>query len=445
MNTANEGGARELPGAFVLGHLQDFRKQRLVLLERVASECGALGWIRLGPLRALVVSDPALAREVLVERQEEFTNMPPRGMDGVKRLFGHSVLVSNGSVHREQRKRATSSLARPRMLAIVDQVVAEVEAWQARWSEGQELELYEELLGLVTRIAQRVLFGEKADAGSSSELPELLRAAVGYAIAEVGRAVPLPGWVPSAHNRGFRKLIDALDDYVLALIRRRRASGGEGDDVLSALLAGEGASLSDQELRDDLIALFVAGNEAMATTLFWALYHLTTADELGRELTAAIEGALGAERPGSDALSTIVLASQLFKEATRLYPPGHLILRSAKVDLTLGDTAVRAGVLVFVNGYAIQRDPRFFEAPLQFRPQRFEQLNDRELARVFFPFSAGPRTCVGNHFSLTQGPVTLLSLWQRSRFEPLTREKPAVGTGFALYPQGGWRVRVFRR
>jgi cytochrome P450 len=431
----------ELKGAALLGQLGDFRSNRLQLLRRVAEECGDLAWIRLGPLRTLVVSSPDLAREILTQRHDEFIRAPLQGMDGIRRLFGGGMLLSEGEQHRKQRQRTTRVLSRQRMVELAQDVVAETEAWSSCWEVGSTIDLYDELMGLSIHIAQRTLFGRRL--AEDKTLANLLRAAIDYTMAEVSRAIPLPGWIPTPHNVGFRRVVAKLDALLLDVIDSRRRSPNLGDDALSLLLfSGEAEPPTDQELRDDIVALFVAGHEAMATALFWSLYHCTTDADLGARLRQCVEASIGSRSPQVEDLARLSLAVNVFKESMRLYPANHIILRRTGRALTLGGADIPARTLVLINGYEIQRDGRRFDAPDRFVPERFERMSERELAGIYLPFGAGPRTCVGNHFAMIQGVLSLVSLAQRVALEPLEAAAPFVGTGFALYPRDGWRARV---
>ncbi len=440
-------GIRELKGHPLTGHLSDFRERRLDLLRRVRAECGDLGFIRLGPLRALIVSSPELAREILTERHGDFSRVPLQGMDGVKRLFGAGMLVRDGETHRAQRKRAAAALSRARMAALAPQVIDEVEVSLRDLRTDDQIDLYAEVLSLTIRVTQRVLFGAAIRVGDGLGMAELLSEVVRCALHEIGRPLPLPGWVPTAHNRAFRRAIAALDAAIFEVIRLRRSSGSNGQDVLSLFLAADpdAEPLADRELRDDLIALFVAGHEAMATTLFWCIYECERDRALGANLRREIRDKVGGARVSANDVARVPLALQIFRESMRYYPANHIIVRRAARDLELGGAALRAGTMVLLNGYSIQRDAACFVEPERFMPERFADASDKELAGVYFPFGAGPRTCVGNHFALTYAPLMLMQIVRSLEFEPLASSAPQIATGFALYPRGGFQVKIRRQ
>jgi cytochrome P450 len=425
--SAMAGEALQLSGGGLFGHLREFQTDRLTLLRRVARECGDLGWIRLGPVRAIIVSDPVLARDILTERHDEFNRVPASGMDGLQRLFGQGLVVSDGDRHRAQRRRVTLALARSKMTSLAPQVAIEVERAAEDWPDDEAIDLFSEIFALSLRMLQRVFLGLDQSL-PNVRVGSLLRRASEYCVAEVARALPLPGWVPTPHNIGFRRLVAELDQALFELIARRRADKERGDDLLSALLdAPEGRLVSDLELRDDLMSLFVAGNEALATTMFWSLYHCIVDPELNARV-----------------LGRAPLMLDVFKEAMRLYPPNHVMLRRAARDLELSRVPVKAGTIVMLNGYVIHRDPRCFDQPETFLPSRFEAAGESGFAHGYWPFGAGPRTCPGNHFSLIHGPRAVLGLLQSRVFEPLDPD-PGVSTGFALAPRHPWRVRSTRR
>jgi cytochrome P450 len=435
---------KALSGPPVVGHLLDFRSRRLELLRRVAEECGDLGLIRLGPLRAVVVSSARLSREVLTERHHEFSRVPLQGMDGLKALFGDGMLVADGDKHAAQRKRVMSAFSRKRIQANAAVVASEADAWQASLIDGQELDLFAETDRLTRRIARRTLFGMSGSAELDEGLEQALTQSAVFAMAELMRLVPLPGWIPSPHNVGFRRIVRALDERILTMVQRRRANPAEGDDALSVLVNEAERGLTDRELRDDLMSLFVAGNEASSAALFWCLHHLVLDAELAERLGVEANGALSGLVPGGGVEVERPLATAIYRESLRLYPAAHVIIRRTASELELGGARVPKDVMVMINGYMIHRDAAVYERPDQFHPSRFLE-NARALPTShYFPFGAGPRTCIGNHFATLQGPLALSVIHRALRFEPLSSAEVRLSTGFAIVPAQPYRVRVRR-
>jgi cytochrome P450 len=246
------------------------------------------------------------------------------------------------------------------------------------------------------------------------------------------------------HNFRFRRVIGTLDRCVAKWVQRRRELGCDADDALSVLVREGGGEVGDREIRDDLMSLFVAGNEATATALFWCTYHLARDAELADRLAHEVRSTLGDRDANADDVSRIRLATDIFRESMRMYPAAHIILRRSTRDLELGGVRVPGGILVMINGFMIQRDKNVFREPEVFRPERFQSMTEKDLAFSYLPFGAGPRTCIGNHFAMLQGPLSLLSICRQVRFEPVSPEPAQLATGFAIGPKGGYPVRVRR-
>jgi cytochrome P450 len=399
--------------------------------------------IRLGPLRAVVVSSARLARQILTERHDEFSSVPLQGMDGIGRLFGRGMVVADGEEHGAQRKRVMSVFTRERINSNAAVVAEEVDRWQSSLREGQEIDLADGLDRLARRIARRTLFGMGRSVELDDELEKALTDAARLASAELARLLPLPGWIPTPHNTEFGRVIRILDQRVLELVRQCRDQRGGGDDALSVLVREAERGLTDRELRDDLMSLFVAGNEATATALFWSVYHLANdwslADELHGQAREHVTGALTGEN-----VSKVPLSTEVFRESMRLYPAAHVMLRRTARELELGGSRLPKNMFVMVNGYMIHRDPRIHANPDQFLPGRFRKM-ERETSLGYIPFGAGPRTCIGNHFAMLQGPLSLVILNSHLRFEPVSRGEVEISTGFAIGPKGGYRVLIRRR
>jgi cytochrome P450 len=258
-----------------------------------------------------------------------------------------------------------------------------------------------------------------------------------------------PSRLTSAGRRLLRAGAD-LDRIVYRIIRERRASGEDPGDVLSMLLAARdadtGEALSDLELRDEAMTLFLAGHETTANGLIWSLSMLSQHPEVAQKLAAEADK-LGGRAPRFEDLPALPYALCVFKEAMRLYPPAYLVGRSALIDTRIGVHRIARGQLVFVNTYGIQRRADLFPEPLAFRPERFLDGAERRLPKgAYIPFGGGPRICVGNHFALMEAQLVLARLAQRYQLagaverladpEPLVTLRPKQEVFMTLRARG---------
>jgi cytochrome P450 len=319
---------------------------------------------------------------------------------------------------------------------------------QARWADGQTLDLSEEMMKLTLDAVGRTLF----DADVTEDAPAIAAAltdAMEYMMDSVS-GVPAPYFWPGPRTRRMKRAVAALDRVVYRIIRARRSERRDRGDVLSILVsaADEHGTLGDLQVRDEVMTLFLAGHETVANALAWAFYLLSSHPELEARLRAEVEGVLGGRTPAYEDLPKLPLALATLKETLRLYPPAYLLGRLAARDIELGPHTVRKGTFIMINIYAMQRRADLFDDPDAFRPERFLGAAEARIPRgAYVPFGAGARVCIGNHFALMEASLMLATLVQRVTFtrteagrvepEPLVTLRPARGLGVRVERRAG--------
>jgi len=258
-----------------------------------------------------------------------------------------------------------------------------------------------------------------------------------------------PIWLPTRKNRAARRAIATIDRVVYRLIAARRAAATDVGDVLSTLVSARdevtGVGMPDRQIRDEAVTLFLAGHETTANALAWSFHLLGRHPDVAARLADEARAVLAGRPPAMDDLPRLPTALLVLKEAMRLYPPAYMVGRQAERAVPLGPVVLRPGDTVFVNIYAMHRRADYFDAPDEFRPERFTPEREKLLVRgAYLPFGGGPRICIGNHFALMEGQLILASLAQRLRFVPLD-DRPVVPEPLVtLRPKGGLPMRVAR-
>jgi cytochrome P450 len=467
-------------GEGLLGHNASFRKDRMGLLRAMSAAPHALMRLRLPfpGVRAAAVNDPELVQEALVEKARSFDKSDMLRFS-LWNLAGEGLFTSNGDLWRRQR-RLLAPLFTPRALeAYAGDMVACAERTVNAWSDGQELALAHETTRLTMGVAGKTLF----DADTFSEADEIGHAltialawtgwimarpmAVGHVMARralVGLAAKTDGAAHTLLERAARRVqgplalvgprgrelaraITFLDRHVQGMIdERRRDAGRDGrSDLLTRLLDArddDGAAMSDRQVRDEVLTLFVAGHETTATALAWTIYYAC------REPTiyAAMEREADAvgDSPGAADLPRLDLCLRAFKEAMRLAPPVYIFGRDSREPVSVGGYELPRPTNLMVSPWALHHSARLWPDPERFDPERF--VAARESARhryAYLPFGAGPRICLGNHFAYMEAQLALAVLLRRYRFELLGDDEPEPGA--TLRPRHGVRVRVWRR
>jgi cytochrome P450 len=258
----------------------------------------------------------------------------------------------------------------------------------------------------------------------------------------------IPAWAPLPRQAVKRKALRLLDGVVRSQIRKRRAGAGTGDDLLGMLLAardeqGDERPLSDDEIRDQLMTIFLAGHETTATALAWAAWALAADPELATRAAAEVDGVLGARAPTMADLPRLPFMAALVKETLRRYPPvPSVLMRRAIEDVRIGEWLVPKGSLVTIPFFVAQADARWFPQPERFDPARFEADAARDLPRgAWIPFGAGPRVCIGNSFAAMEMTLALAMLVQRFTLRPAPGQAiPEARMQVTLRPAGGLRL-----
>jgi cytochrome P450 len=436
----------DVPG-LALRQLFEFRNHRLEWQMRVMNEFGDICRARLGPFTVFLVSSAPFAQSVLVEQADEY--IKSRGLQLTRPLLGNGLLTSEHEFHRRQRKLISPGFQHRRVGSYADIMASYSEAAHANWRDGETVDVSSAMMKLTLAIAGKTMFNADLE-HEASELGEALTTANRHVNAQIASMVPIPLSWPTPSNRRVRKAIARLDQTVYRMIAERRASGNDPGDILSMLLAaedeGNGSRMTDLEVRDETMTLFLAGHETTSNALSWTFYLLSRHPEAYARLRAEVDHALGGRTPTMQDLVRLPYTMQVFKESMRLYPPAYIIGREAVREVTIGPHKLPAGSTVFINIYGMHRRAEYFPDPEKFDPNRFRPELEKQMVRSsFIPFSTGPRNCIGSQFALLEGHILLAALAQRVTFEATSERVVVPEPLITLRPREGIPLRVRRR
>jgi cytochrome P450 len=430
----------------ILGNMVELGRNRLAFLLEVHRKLGETGILHVGRLPVVSLTKPEHVHAVLVEHADAFEK--GRAYEYLKTLLGLGLVTSSNELHRRQRKLVAPALAHRRVMGYAGTMVELGELWQRRWVDGTVIDVAEEMMGLTQAIVAKALFSANLLA-ESSELSEALTVSNEWAGHELSHLVHLPLWIPTPTHRRLKRAIERLDRTIYRLIRERRAAGDDTGDVLSMLLAAQdesGGGMTDRQVRDELLTLFLAGHETTANALSWSFHLLSEHLDVYQRMQAEIDQQLGGRPPTTEDLPHLPYTLQVLKEAMRIYPPVYLIGRRAVQDVPLGDFLLEAGSLVFVNIYGMHRRADLFPDPGLFNPDRFTADNERKIPKnAFLPFASGPRNCIGAHFAMMEGHLLLAVLAQRVTLERRAEHPVVEQPLITLRPKHGLQMMVRRR
>jgi cytochrome P450 len=396
---------------------------------------------------------PDQIRETLVDKARSFIRYEQH-IKVMRQLHGQSVMISEGDTWQRQRRTLLPAFSTKRFDAYAGQVTAaSAAAFDGLPGDGAIVDAEHTMNMLAMDIILRTMFGSKVHE-DTARIEQAIRtlAAIGYA--EMYLPFAVPAWAPLPRQAQKRKEQRLLDGLVRSQIHARRAmtSAAAGDDLLGMLLAvrydedgGEdgGRALPDDEIRDQLMTIFLAGHETTATALAWAAWALAADPALAARVAAEVDAVLGPRTPAMADLARLPLLAALVKETLRRYPPvPGVLMRRAVEDVQIGEWLVPKGSLVTLPFFVAQGDARWFAQPERFDPARFLGDAARELPRgAWIPFGAGPRVCLGNSFAAMEMALVLAMLVQRYTLAPAPGQAvPEARMAVTLRPAGGLRL-----
>ncbi len=431
---------------FGWGHLQRLRRDLLGHLEDVQAEFGDCATYRIGPVRVYQFTHPDQIEQMLVKRATSFHKVP-----SIKRYFGRwmgsGLLLNEGADWRVQRRKvrwALEQVDRPAQAAAVAALTA---ALLPAGLQGT-IDIAPRMDRLAFALNVEMLLGQDA----AAHVDELYDAAVtlhAAGLAEMMSASMVPDWWPSRFKAKLRAAMGLFDDVLMRQAQRRDVppayDSSDRQPPVDALRwlrhahdrQGQTVGMSARRARDEAVNLLMGGKETVAATLTFALYLLAQHPEVQRASAAEIRAVLGRRAPGPNDVERLPLVGNVIRETMRLYPPVYSISRQAIEPVEIAGYSVPKGSLVMAPVWLVHRDPRWWDRPYEFLPQRFEAPANQRPPYIYLPFGAGPRSCVGKYLGFEQCVLAMAGLIRRHDFAlPAGARAPRLATDIVLHPAG---------
>ena len=432
-----------LPGRF----LRRMQHDPIPFLTGLARDYGDAVQFRIGPQTMIVFSHPDLVREVLVTHHRSFRKS--RVLQRAKIVLGEGLLTSEGEEHKRARRLAQPAFHRERIERYAVVMGQRAAALRDAWRDGETLDVHEQMMHVALSVVAKTLFDADVDE-EQDEIGAALTRLIELFPLLMNPLAPLLQKLPVPSTLRFRSAIRRLDRTIYGIIRQRRASGEDRGDLLSMLLLahdveGDGGGMSDVQLRDEVMTLFLAGHETTANALAWTFYLLAQHPGIAREVQRVVDEVLG-DRPATAAdYPRLQYVEMVLAESMRLFPPAWALSRLVVENVTIGGWDVPKDAVVVMPQAVIHRDPRFWPDPERFDPLRFTA--EAKLVRTkyaYFPFGAGPRICIGEGFAWMEGVLILATLARRWEMELLSRDVQPRAS-ITLRPGGGIQMRLRER
>ena len=432
-------------GTRVMGVMREFNRDSLGFIERAQREYGDIVWMRFLYVPAMFLYHPNEIEYVLTTNARNFWKAMSLRSNFFHRLVGNGLLTSDGEDWKRQRRLTAPAFHRERIAAYAQTMVGYTERLTTDWRDGQVRDMHRDMMRLTLEIVVQCLFS--ADVSRDvDEVGETLKQLVKPFAAQATVKWIINNRLPTPQHLNFHRLAQKIDRVVYRIIAERRASGKDEGDLLSMLLAArddDGSQMTDQQLRDEVMTLFLAGHETTALTLSWTWYLLGKDPEVERKFHAELDEVLAGREPTMADLPKLKYTEKILKESMRLYPPAYGLGREAINDCEIGGYHVPAGTQIFVFQWATQRDERFFEDPAAFKPDRWTAEFEAQLPKyAYFPFGAGPRVCVGASFAMMEMILVLATIGQKFRLSLVPVHPVEVYPAMSLRPKEGVKVTV---
>lgn len=435
-------------GRPVVGNLLDYSRDPLGFLSRCAREYGDVVRLNFPGPPAYLLSNPEHIEQVLVGNNRNF--IKDRVTWGELSILGDGLLTSDGDFWRRQRRLAQPAFHRERIANYAETMVAYTERMLEGWRNGERRDTHHDMMRLTLEIVAKTLVDADI-ADEAEDVGEALGAVMAH-FSDQGSGVflrMLPDSIPTPSNLRYRRAQRQLEEFIYGIIDERRKSGRDTGDLLSMLLHArdeDGGRMSDEQLRDEVMTVIMAGHETTDIALSWTWRLLALHPEVEKKLHAELAEQLDGNAPTMGDLPHLPYTDAVLKESMRLYPPAWAIGREAIEDCEIGGYHVSAETQLFISQYVVHRLPHTFEDPENFDPDRWTNGLEKRIPKyAYFPFGGGPRLCIGQSFAKMEAALLLATIAQRFRLKLSGEQRTTPQPSITLRPKNGVQVVLEER
>ncbi|SFL24477.1 Cytochrome P450 [Paenibacillus sp. 1_12] len=397
--------------------------------------------------KILVLNHPDLVKEVLVDKTSSFRK--GKGLQIAGKFLGQGLLTSEGDTHKRQRRLMQPQFHSKHIASFAQLMVEHTERMIHTWANLENRNIHRDMTELALEIINKTMFGHTITE-DVDKIGEIIEAGSRRNIQQAKSIINLPKFFTKKADDRLQESRSYLDRIIYSMIESRREKPDEQhQDLLSLLLAAkdeDGTLMTDQEIRDQLITIYIAGHETTANTLSWTWFLLAQNEAAEKKLWVELDEVLGGNPPGLQDIPKLKYTNQIIQESMRLYPAAWMIGREAVEPLVIGGMNIEKGDTIFMSQYAMHRNPKYFSNPDQFSPERFDHEFLKTIpAYAYFPFGGGPRVCIGNNFALMEAAIILAVVGQKFKLQlaesHVVKPEPLI----TLRVQGGLPMRVMER
>lgn len=442
METAPAVTLESLPGVPWLGALPALQRNPLRVMERATLGYGPAVRLPLPLVEGLVVSDPALVEHILVTNSRNYVKQT-RGYDMLRTVLGNGLVTSEGDFWKRQRRIAQPAFHRERLWDFGERMTRAASQMVDGWRPGVPFDAAEAFMQVTLRLVGETLLSSDVTSEASA-VGRAITVAIEHVIHRTLHPFGAPEWVPTPRNVGFRRARRTLDEVVLGLIADRRRGGGPTGDLLAMLMEATdpetGEGMSDTQLRDEVMTIFLAGHETTANALAWTVMLLGRSPDVERRVVAELDAVLAGRAPTMADVPKLPLLGMVLKESMRLYPPVWSLARRVVEREVVHGVTFEQDALVFLCTFALHRHPAVWRDPEAFDPSRWAVGAPPPPKGAYLPFSTGQRKCIGDTFATVEATLILATLLSRVHLELVPGQTFEPEPVITLRPRGGVQV-----
>ena len=435
-------------GGRLMGVMREFNRDSLGFIERAQREYGDIVWTRFLYVPALFLYHPETIEYVLATNARNFVKAMTLRSNFFQRLVGNGLLTSEGEAWKRQRRLTSPAFHRHRIANYVDTMVNYSNRLTSTWQEGETRDAHRDMMRLTLEIVVRCLFSTEVS-NDVDQVGNILKQLVKPFASQATLKWIMNNRLPTPYHLQFHRLARKIDRVVYRIIAERRTNPHDEGDLLATLLRArdeDGSQMSDQQLRDEVMTLFLAGHETTALTLAWTWYLVGGNAEVEKKFHQELDEVLSRRDATMADLPRLKFTEQIVKESMRLYPPAYGLGREAINDCEIGGFPVPAGTQVFMFQWVTQRDARFFDDPQAFKPDRWTEDFEAQLPKyAYFPFGGGPRACIGASFAMMEMILVLATIGKKFRLELVPDQRVETYPAMSLRPRDGVKIVVRKR
>lgn len=435
-------------GHWLLGNLREMNKDVLGMVNKLRPELGDIFYVNVFIIKLLIITKPDYIRYVLQENNKNY--IKSFGYEVLKIFLGNGLLTSEGEFWRKQRRLAQPAFHREKLTEITKQMshysAQLADKLQVAKDEGKEIEITEWMNAVTLEIVAGALFSSDVS-NDIDTVRKSITIANEFGINRIKQPIKLPVWFPEPSMIKFKNASRNLDKVIYRFIESRRKEKEKPNDLLTMLMEAvdeeTGERMSDLQLRDECMTIFLAGHETTSLALSWFWMLMEEHPEEEKKLHEELKNVLNGRVPEFSDIPKLKYTKQLIEEAMRLYPPVWTVGRRPLQDDFIDGYPVKAGQNILMMVYHVHRHPDYWDEPEKFKPERFSDENAKNIKKfAYFPFGGGPRLCIGNSFAMMEMQIIIATLAQRFKFRRTEKSEIIKDPLITMRPKNGIKMRV---